>query len=44
MEKGNKGRTAYFSEVVLGSDVPVGALIDVKMESVADGHIQGVAA
>ena len=41
VEKGNKGRTPYFSEVAVSSDVKTGSLVDVKFESVADGCLKG---
>ena len=44
VEKGNKGRTEYFSEVALSSDVEPGTLLDVKLEKLAEGHLQGTAA
>jgi tRNA A37 methylthiotransferase MiaB len=41
MEKGNKGRTPYFSEVAVSSDVKTGSLVDVKLHSVGEGCLAG---
>ncbi len=41
VEKGNKGRTEYFSEVALSSDVKPGTLLTVKMNSAENGLLRG---
>ena len=41
MEKGNKGRTAYFSEVAVSADVKAGSLVDVTLRSVGEGCLVG---
>ena len=41
VEKGNTGRTAYFSEVQVLSDVALGSLVDVHMEVVENGKLIG---
>lgn len=43
VEKGNKGRTEYFSEVAISTDVKSGTLLNVKLHSLAQGHLQGTA-
>jgi threonylcarbamoyladenosine tRNA methylthiotransferase MtaB len=40
-EKGNKGRTEYFSEVALSSDVKPGTLLNVKLDTVGEGVLLG---
>lgn len=43
-EKGNKGRTEYFSEVAFDTDVKPGALLKVKLNSIQDGVLLGTVA
>ncbi|MEZ0225953.1 MAG: tRNA (N(6)-L-threonylcarbamoyladenosine(37)-C(2))-methylthiotransferase MtaB [Alphaproteobacteria bacterium] len=44
VEKGNKGRTEYFSEVAVNSDVKIGSLVNVTMQAAEDGCLKGVIA
>ncbi|TAL36411.1 MAG: tRNA (N(6)-L-threonylcarbamoyladenosine(37)-C(2))-methylthiotransferase MtaB [Alphaproteobacteria bacterium] len=44
VEKGNKGRTEYFSEVAVNSDVKIGSLVKVTMQAAEDGCLKGVIA
>lgn len=41
VEKGNKGRTPYFSEVQLDQDVATGTLVNFKVTGIADGFLKG---
>jgi len=41
VEKGNTGRTEWFSEVQVTSDVTLGSLVNVTMEGFADGKLIG---
>jgi len=41
VEKGNKGRTQYFSEVQLGQDVPTGSLIRFRATATDNGCLTG---
>ena len=41
VEKGNKGRTPYFSEVQLDCNVVTGSLVDFKVTGTADGFLKG---
>lgn len=43
-EKGNKGRTEYFSEVAFDTDVKAGTLLKVKLNSIQDGVLLGTVA
>lgn len=43
-EKGNKGRTEYFSEVAFDTDVKPGTLLKVKLNSIQDGVLLGTVA
>lgn len=40
-EKGGKGRTPYFSEVMLDRDLPAGRLVDVELTGVEQEHLVG---
>jgi len=41
MEKNNKGRTEYFSEVMIEQDIPAGRIVTVAMDSAGDDHLKG---
>jgi threonylcarbamoyladenosine tRNA methylthiotransferase MtaB len=41
VEKGNKGRTEYFSEVVFDSDVKTGSLLNARLVSAENGSLRG---
>jgi threonylcarbamoyladenosine tRNA methylthiotransferase MtaB len=41
MERNNKGRTEYFSEVAIDRDIPAGKMIMVDMRSVEGGLLKG---
>lgn len=42
MEKNNHGRTPYFSEVIVdGAPLKMGSVVNVALESVADGKLKG---
>ncbi len=41
IEKNNKGRTEYFSEVVVDADIPAGQIVDVEMAVIEGGVLRG---
>lgn len=43
MEKNNKGRTEYFSEVVVDTDIAPGSIVPVRLDAVDQGVLRGTA-
>jgi len=41
IEKGNKGRTEYFSEVTVDKDVEQGSIVEVEILGIKDSHLEG---
>jgi hypothetical protein len=41
VERNNRSRTEYFSEVLIDKDMPLGKIALVKMESIENDYIKG---